>query len=209
MEGTDMMCGDNTVDGGAGMTTQTTRRYKDGWWLLCAAVLFAASQIAYGQGILGSNLIVNGDAEMGSAGTPTTLVASIPGWTRVGKANVLPYGLAGYVLLTDPAPQDHLFQYFYSGGVGSGSSTLTQTIDVSSGASVIGGGNVKFTASAYLGSVSNGNTAQVVVAFQNASGQTFTSATLGPLGNPGSGMCLQQQIGLVPSGTDRQRVVVG
>lgn len=169
--------------------------------LLCVAGLLFALQIGRAQSILGTNLIVNGNAEAGPAGAPTKLPTSIPGWTRTGNANVLPYGLPGYLLLSDPAPPDHGFQYFFSGSLG-GSSTLTQTIDVSSAASVISGGNVRYTASAYLGSSANTSTvAQVVVAFQNGSGQTFTSATLGPLSYPGTGMTLQQQIGLVPSGT--------
>jgi uncharacterized protein (TIGR03437 family) len=172
--------------------------------LLCAAALLFATQMVHAQSILGSNLIVNGNAESGAASSDgTTLVTSIPGWTRAGSANVLPYNLTGYLLLSDPAPPDRGFQYFYSGNVGAGASTLTQAINVSSGGSIISGGNVKFTASAYLGGVAgNGHTAQVTVAFQNGSGQTFSSISLGPLGYPGSnGMSLQQQIGLVPSGT--------
>ena len=171
---------------------------------LCAAMLFAAAQMGTAQSsILNTNLIVNGNAESGSAGTPTTLVASIPGWTRTGNANVLAYSLTGYLLLTNPAPPDHGFQYFYSGDVGAGASTLTQTIDVSSGASVISGGNVKFTASAYLGGLEGGPySGQIAIAFQNAAGQTFSQVTLGPVAPGGTnGMFLQQQIGLVPTGT--------
>ncbi len=119
--------------------------------LMYAAALMVTVQMAPAQTIFGSNLIVNGNAETGPAGTPTTAASSIPGWTRAtGDMNVLPYGLAGYLLLTGPAPQDHGFQYF-SGNPSGDSSTLTQTINVSSGASTISGGNVKYTVSAYLG----------------------------------------------------------
>ena len=169
--------------------------------LLIPILVFLAVQTADAQSILGKNLIVNGDAESGTAGTSVTdVVATIPGWTRTGKANVLPYGLTGYVLLSNPAPQDHGFNYF---ACNSGTSTLTQTIDVSSGASAISAGNITYTASAYLGMVSGINrpTAEVVVAFQNASGQTFSTATLGPDGLGTIGMSMQRQIGLVPSGT--------
>jgi len=159
----------------------------------------------HAQGILGSNLIVNGNAESGSAGTATTAAASIPGWTLTTRnINVLPYGLAGHVLLTDPTPPDHGFQYF-AGDPDQSPATITQTIDVSSAASIISGGNVKYTASAYL---NNGVLAQVIVAFQNASGQQFSSATLGPGGANGLGMSLQQQIGLVPAGTMRITVTL-
>lgn len=118
---------------------------------LRAMILLAPAQLSHAQGILGTNLIVNGNAEAGSASADgKALVASIPGWTRVGNANVLPYGLPNFLLLTNLAPMDHGFQYFYAGIAGAGASTLTQTIDVSSGTSVISAGNVKYTASAYL-----------------------------------------------------------
>jgi hypothetical protein len=93
----------------------TIRSRKYSGRLLGAAVLFAASQMAYAQGILGSNLIVNGNAEAGPAGSGVlTAVASIPGWTvQSGKPTVLPYNLTstaaqqptnGYEQLTDPRP---------------------------------------------------------------------------------------------------------
>lgn len=164
------------------------------------AVFFLGTQAICAQSILGTNLIVNGNAEAGPAGTSTTQASTIPGWTVTGKANVLPYGLTGYLLTTSPAPPDHGFQYF--AGFSDGSATLTQTIDVSSGASAISAGNVKFTASAYLGSLgAGGNTTQLTVAFQNANGQTFSTATLGPTSYPGLGLSQQEAIGLVPTGT--------
>jgi len=179
-----------------------------GRWPVWATILLAAAQMVQAQSILGTNLIVNGNAEMGPASPDgKAIVGSIPGWTRTGNANVLPYDLTGFILLKDPAPQDHGFQYFY-GGQG-GASTLTQTIDVSSGASTISGGNVTFTASAYLGGVSGGRTAKLEVAFQNAGGQTFSSVTLGPLGITATpGLTLQRQIGVVPSGTVRITVTL-
>jgi len=196
--------------------------------LLCVAALLATAQIVQAQqSILGTNLIVNGNAEAGPASADgKSLVASIPGWTRTGNANVLPYGLTGYALLSDPGPPDpgtsqgnltppdRGFQYFLGAANGSVSS-LTQTIDVSSGASIISGGNVKYTASAYLGSLRVGAenesfTAQVTINFQNASGQNFSTVTLGPLAFVWSatGMSLQQKIGLVPAGTVRIAVTL-
>jgi uncharacterized protein (TIGR03437 family) len=168
-----------------------------------AALFGCIGPIPAQQNILNQNLIVNGDAESGTAGTSGSPVASIPGWTRSGKTTVLGYGQTGYLLLTDPAPPDHQFQYFYSGDTGAGASTLTQTIDVSSGSATISAGNVTFTASAYLGGLAGaGRTAGVTVAFQNANGQTFSSSALGPISSPGpNGLTLQRAIGLVPAGT--------
>src|SRR5579863_5826995 len=114
------------------------------YYLFGTAALLAAVQIVDAQGILGGNLIVNGNAEAGSAGTaPTNLVASIPGWTKgTGSVNVINYDTSGYIASTNPAPPDHAFQYFVNGVSGTTPSTLTQTIDVSSAASTISGGNV-------------------------------------------------------------------
>jgi uncharacterized protein (TIGR03437 family) len=173
--------------------------------LLCGLALLVTVEKASAQGILGSNLILNGDAESGAAGTTTAAVASIPNWTRAtGNANVLPYTIVGYLVSTDPAPPTHGFNYFAGDPKAGGASSLTQDIDVSSGASSINGGNVKFTASVYLGSAKGTGlapTSQMAVAFKNAGGQTFTTVTVGPLGYNGDGLQFQEQIGLVPSGT--------
>jgi hypothetical protein len=190
--------------------TRVIRLFAYSRRFLCIAALLAAAQLVRGQSMLidhGTNLIVNGNADLGSAGTPATVVASIPNWTRsTGSANVLAYGLAGHILLTDPAPLDHGPNYFV-GDPGGLASTLTQTIDLSSVASAIGGGNVKFTASAYLGTFAGGGglpaLPQMTVAFQNAGGQPLgpAAAPVGPGGINDVGMSLQQQIGLVPAGT--------
>jgi uncharacterized protein (TIGR03437 family) len=169
-----------------------------------------ATQMLHAQNILDNNLIVNGGAEGGPAGTATTLVSAIPGWTRTGSANVLPYDLTGQLLLSNPAPMDHGFNYFAAGGSNGTVSTLAQDIDVSSGASTINGGNINYTASAYLGSrrigVENENfTAEVAFAFKNAGGQTISTVRLGPIAFfwGAAGISLQRQIGLVPVGTVR------
>lgn len=181
-------------------------------WLLCAAGLLWVLQIGRAQSILGTNLIVNGNAEAGPASADgTTVVSSIPSWTKAtGNANVLPYGLVNYMLLSDPAPPDHGFNYF-AGAPNGTLSTLTQVVDVSSGASLINAGNIKYTAGAYLGGSSGAYPTQVTMAFQNANGQSYSTVTLGPLkyvGPGGSGMSLQQQIGLVPAGTTQVLITI-
>ena len=166
---------------------------------------------ASAQSILGNNLIVNGDAEKGPAGTVTTLATSIPGWTVNGTVNVLPYNLTGLLQSTDPAPADHGFQFFVGGPNNGAGGTLTQDIDLSSLAGIISGGSIKFTAAAYLGSVNGAGLAppaQMDVAFKNSNGQTFNTVTLGPLGYASNGTSLQRQIGLVPPGTARVTVTL-
>jgi hypothetical protein len=60
--------------------------------------------MVHAQSILGTNFIVNPGAESGPAGTASVATTSVPDWTVTGKAKVLPYGLTGLVLLTDPTP---------------------------------------------------------------------------------------------------------
>src|SRR5580698_8531710 len=85
--------------------------------IACAAVLMASAPMMQAQGVLNTNLIVNGNAEAGPAGSGVvTAVASIPGWTvQSGKPTVLPYNFTstaaqqptnGYPQLTNPAPPD-------------------------------------------------------------------------------------------------------
>ena len=91
-------------------------------------------------------------------------------------------------------------QYF-AAAFNQASAVLSQVINVSAASSLING-NAEFIASAYLGSAIF-RRISTAVAFQNASGQTFSTATVGPVFHsfPSAGMFFQQQIGLVPVGT--------
>jgi uncharacterized protein (TIGR03437 family) len=182
--------------------------------LFSAAALLAAGQLVHAQqSILGSNLIANGNAEAGSAGTDaTSVVASIPGWTRgSGNVNVVSYDTSGLIASTDPAPPDRNFQYFINGSK-TATSTLTQNIDVSSGASTITAGNVKYTLSGYLGNAAGYNNslaaAAVSAVFKDASGHTLNTATIGPIGYNGNGLFPQRQIGLVPPTTTQVAITL-
>jgi hypothetical protein len=172
-----------------------------------AFALSLLTQIGNAQSsILNTNLIVNGDAEAGSAGTTVAgMVSSIPSWQRsaTGVTNVVPYTLTGYIRATDPGSPTRAFQYFVGAGY-PGATTLTQTIDVSSGAATISAGNVKFIFSGFIGSTGPTDyfgMTQVAAAFENANGQTFSTINLGPLSYGANGMIFQQQIGLLPVGT--------
>lgn len=176
--------------------------------LLLITISVLPSTVFGQQGVLGTNLIVNPGADQGPAGTAINSVVSIPGWTLTGTPTVLPYGLSGLLAVNQPSPSDHSFQYF----AGSGNSAIAQDIDVTSSATAINTGNVRFTASAYLGTViayvvsGTLGSAQMTVAFKNANGQTFDTVALGPISEGAfyqGGIFLQQQIGLVPSGTTR------
>lgn len=177
-------------------------------WFLLLPIALSAVDLNAQVSIFGKNLIVNGDAESGSASL-TSPVTSIPGWTRTGSPNVFPYNATGSLqTATAPAPPDHGFQFF---ATGAGPGSLTQTIDVSSAATAIAAGNVKYTATAFIG-FTYGTSPSLTVAFQNANGQAFSTVTLTSLGNTGSVqfssyliavMKQQTQIGIVPPGTTK------
>jgi len=179
---------------------------------LALLLVLGASRPGFSQSLLGKNLIANASAEAGPPGkTITSVTTSIPNWTVTGSANVLAYDLTGLILSTDPAPPDRGFQYFVSGPSNLGlTATLSQDIDVSS-VPEIAGGNVKYTFGAYLGSAAGlglAPPAQVSAAFKNAGGQVFSTITVGPVNYSGNGLSLQQQVGLVPSGTAKISVVI-
>lgn len=166
-------------------------------------ILLLLTQTAQAQTIFGKNLIVNGDAEAGSASPSAgAAVASIPGWTASGSPNVLPYSLANRLATTSIGPVKRGANYFT--GLDTAKAVLTQKIDVSAGAAAIDAGTVSYDASAYLGGVDADN-AQMIVTFLGSGGNTLASVTLGPVGKTDKaddhGLYLRRQIGLLPAGT--------
>jgi uncharacterized protein (TIGR03437 family) len=167
-----------------------------------AIALLILSQSAQAQSIFGKNLIVNGDAEAGSASSSGgTAVASIPGWTASGSPNVLPYGLKIRLQPTSIGPVNRGANYF--AGVNTAKAVLTQKVDISAAASAIDAGSVSYDASGYLGGDSE-DSAQMLVTFLGASGNTLTAVTLGPVAHSDRyqepSIYLRRQIGLVPAG---------
>src|SRR5689334_2620198 len=94
-------------------------------------ILAALAAAAHAQGVFGTNLVVNGGAEAGTAASSTTAaaVASIPGWTRTGKATVLTYASGQPMSALIPGPVSRGKNYF-CGGPDTAASTLSQDIDV-------------------------------------------------------------------------------
>jgi hypothetical protein len=155
-------------------------------------------------GSTGCNLIVNGNAEaaIGSAdGTPV----STPGWTSVGEATAIQYGVSGWPAPTDPGPADRGLNFF-SGGQADATSSLTQTIDVSQYASSIDASHVTYVVSGWLGGWSSqDDNATLTVTFQNASGAALGTGSIGPVMSSDrsgvTGFVQQSSSGAVPSGT--------
>src|SRR4051812_23812399 len=114
-----------------------SNRYRS-FLILGAAALALAAQ-APAQSLLGRNLIVNGDAEAGAAVTDLTAVSSsVPGWTTKSSLTVLQYSYDTLMKASDRGPAVRGNAYF-AGGPNNGSSSATQTIDISASAAAIDG----------------------------------------------------------------------
>jgi uncharacterized protein (TIGR03437 family) len=149
-----------------------------------------------GETIFGRNLISNPGAEDGDVSMPqyTGPVPVIPGWTRAGKTDVVPYGR--FMDLSHMAPLNHGNNYFV-GGWSNSSSTLSQEIDLAAGAATIDGGGVTFDVSAYLGDdFGKPDYAAMTVSFYDAGGHGLNTVTLGPVAV--AGLMFERRIGAVP-----------
>ena len=138
--------------------------------LLCLLPL-SAQAASYGV-----NLIDNPGAEAGMAsqtGNPVT----VPGWTNIGGATVVPYGSpGGFPSVSDPGPPDRFTnpnRTFFAGGNQGDSSSLIQTIDVPGNAADIDSGKVTADIEAWLGGyAAEKDSAVFTVSFFDASGFT-------------------------------------
>ena len=179
---------------------------------------------------LGTNLIVNGDAEQGQ-GDPIgnavgANIPTIPGWTPTGIFSVLKYGATGFSFTnpsgnvvnvtfpgTDvPGPSDRGANLFY-GGADRASSSASQSIDISDLASTIDAGQGAFNLSGWLGGYSTDeDSASLNITFLNQGKQSLSIASItAPTPtqrNNTTGLFLQSANGSVPVGTRQINVVL-
>ena len=151
-----------------------------------------------------ANLIVNGDAESGTGSTDATPVAT-PGWTSTGEATALQYGSGAYPALTDPGPTDRGVNLFI-GGQNDATSSLTQTVDLSSDAASIDAEAVTYALSGWLGGYSTQEDyATLTVTFRDGTGTAIGAGTIGPVTAEDragvTGLLERSTTGAVPSGT--------
>jgi hypothetical protein len=188
-------------------------------WLpsLCAPPLRAASQLSpaspalVSAAALGTNLIVNGDAESGAGSTDGSIVF-VPGWDRVGNwATVVQYGSpAGFPAASSAGPANRGANFFAGGPDinGQGVSYLTQSIDVSSLQSRIVSGTLSYVLQGYFGGyATDDDYAGIKVYFLTACGQLpeISSAQAGPVtaadrGNV-TGLLSRRTTGTIPAAT--------
>lgn len=145
---------------GATMTLRTI--------LPAVALLIASASVGVQAAPLGVNLIVNGDAEAGTAG-----------WSEFAGVSAL--ATAAYappVFLYPDAPAG---QAMFTGGAG-GLTAGWQTVDVSGNAAAIDAGRVSFNLSAYLGGVGDQEDNPLLyVSFLDASAAEIGHTELGPV----------------------------
>jgi hypothetical protein len=153
-----------------------------------------------------TNLIINGDAELGSAGTNAYEVVPVPGWTTTGNFSVYQYDSDNiFPAFTSPGPVSR-GNNFFGGGSAShaaeitatfqtisrssdpqangldGSSIAFQTIDLSSDYDIIDVGYTSFNLSGFLGGyLVKKDAASLVASFLDANNLTLSSASIGPV----------------------------
>ena len=159
------------------------------------AALLALAGTAHAAGY-GSNLIVNGNAESGTAGW------SAYAGTELFQA--VEYG-DNWVKPSQPGPVDR-GGYLFVGGSGVSYAAGFQTLDLSANAADIASGKVAFSLSGYLGGWTNQtDNAFLGLSFLDAAGQLLGAASLGPVtpaerGNQ-TGLLYRAASGYVPVGT--------
>jgi hypothetical protein len=140
--------------------------------LIVVTALLATAAPAQEQ-LWDKNLVVNGDAETGTGAAIRTAppVKDIPGWTTTGNYTQMLYtaGVAGPRWMKSQGKQH------FAGGPNGGAATAKQSIGLSSGATGIDAGRVRFYLSAWL---SNGGStilapAKVTATFLDAAGKTL------------------------------------
>jgi hypothetical protein len=162
---------------------------------------------------LGTNLIVNGDAESGPGITTSSQTVTIPSWTVTGGAPVaIQYGASGgFPSASTPGPSNRGANFF--GGGNAASAGLSQNIDVSTLASQIDAGTVHYDLNGWLGGWSNQNDqCSLKVTFLGSSGSSLGSAQIGPVTSSDRGnvteFLYRDTAGAVPQGTRSVQAVL-
>lgn len=169
------------------------------------AGLAAAPLSASASSVFGSNLIVNGDAEAGPASASGSDILGATGFVTVGNFTTVTYGAGGgFPAATDPGGSVGGANFF-SGGPNNGSSSASQSIDLSSDSGLIDLGTSSFVLSAYLGGFSTqSDNAVLSISFLDNLNGVLGSALLGPVTSTdragATGLLFRSANGFVPTG---------
>ena len=180
--------------------------------ILIAPLLFTlAVSVAFptqvGAVSYGVNLLVNGNAEEGTASSTGDPVP-VPGWSVSSAFTVVPYGAPGFPTVSQ-GPPDAMNQFFAGGNADL--STATQEIDVTANAADIDAEKVVCDVSGYLGGFdTQDDNATLVVSFQAGDGSELGNTQIGPVlaADRSSLTRLVQRLSSVPVPAGTRSIVV-
>jgi Phosphoesterase family len=131
----------------------------------------------------GTNLLANGDAEVGSGSLRGYDEVIVPGWSVAqGLPTVVAYGAKGgdFPKATSPSPP-HRGTNFFAGGAG-GTSVLTQVVSLVQPSGAALGAGTTYTFDGWLGGLASSPESQSVqLVFRGSAGQALATATVGPI----------------------------
>jgi hypothetical protein len=188
----------------------------------CAAGLLALATLVLaapaGAAIPSGNLVVNGDAQTGTAASGSSTVAPvpIPGWRTTANLTEQLYDATSFPDATAAAAIGGGTQFFAGGPPATGDNTnetASQDVDLSAAAAEIDAGGVTATLAAALGGFeSQADAARVDATFLAADGRALGSVSVGPVtaeDRDGQTQLLARSAsGLVPVSTRSVRVVI-
>jgi len=159
------------------------------------------------------NLVVDPGAESAAICSPTGLDGmTMPGWkVTSGEPNAVCYGASDFPTSGTPGSPTRGTAFFDGGATGN--SSLTQTVDVSSGGTAIDAGGVTYNLSGWLGGYSSQtDRVGLTATFRSATGTSLGTATLGPVTNTDRSSTTQflqrSATGGIPAGTRKIDLVL-
>lgn len=164
---------------------------------------------------IGSNLILNGDAETDTALTGTGSDHDLSNWDlETNTFTAVRYTAGGgFPTVSDPGPASR-GNFFFAGGPGGGlTSSGTQIINVTDCAANIDAGLQPYDVSGFFGGfASQADSANLTLNFKNIANTIISSVTIGNVtstdrGNL-TGMLFRNTNGIVPSGTRTVEVIL-
>jgi hypothetical protein len=180
---------------------------------ILSAILACSLPMTASAAPLGTNLIVNGDAEAGAGGTGGEPVG-VPGWGITSNFTAVQWSAGGgFPLVTDPGPVNRGLNFF-AGGISTPFSSASQIIDLSGNNAAINAGALKFDLSGWLGGFSSqGDNATLTATFYDTNSLALSSTVLGPVSTADraslTGLLLRETQGLVPVGTTSVEIMLG
>jgi hypothetical protein len=144
------------------------------------AFLLTASVVAHAT-TLNTDLIINGDAELGS-GSATGGTVAVPGSNTANGFTAVQYGASGGFPDATVSTAIGGGTNFFAGGPNSTTATASQSLDVSDLASSIDAGTLSLTLSGYMGGFeTQGDNMAFAANFLGASSNALGSMMIGPV----------------------------